>query len=137
MVRKLEKWTSIVQQKRLDLARPVNTVTASEIRRITNEEPRLMASIQTEDALPTIFRQHQVFLLPVSIDKYVIVRGEGYHKLEDPGSPRKFRARYPFSMTMLAYGSGENRFLLQAFHSGLLKDFAGVPVLCDAAGGKM
>jgi len=87
--------------------------------------------------LPTIFRENGVFLLPVSTEEYVIVHGQGYHLLEEPGPPKRVEGRYPFKMAMLGYGSGENRFLLQAFHSGLLKQFTRTPLLCDAAGGKM
>ncbi len=137
MVRKVEKWSWIVEQRRIDLCQPLSRVRSEDIKRISQEEPRLMASMHEEQALPSIFREYGVFLLPVSTEEYVIVHGRGYHELENPGPPMKVEGRYPFRMAMLGYGSGENRYLLQAFHSGLLKTFSRTPLLCDSAGGKM
>ncbi len=137
MARKAEKWSLVVQQGRIDLRRPLSRVRADDIKRISGEEPRLMASMHEEQSLPTVFREYGVFLLPISTEEYVIVHGHGFHELENPGPPTRVEGRFPFKMAMIGYGSGENRFLLQAFHSGLLKRFTGAPLLCDAAGGKM
>ena len=41
-----------------------------------------MAKIDRIESLPRVFRENNLFLLPVSRKEYAIVRGEGYHKLE-------------------------------------------------------
>src|SRR5207245_1830672 len=88
--------------------------------------------------LPRIFREHGLFILPVGSDRYVLVKGKGYHDLERiEGEPRRFPARLPFDMAMLAYGTGETRYLLHAYHAGLLSDFTGVREMYQTAGGKM
>ena len=41
-----------------------------------------MAKIDRVEELPKIFRENNLFLLPVSRKEYAIIRGAGYHKLE-------------------------------------------------------
>ncbi len=73
--RKVEKWADIVQEMALDLSQPLSYVTAEDIKRITGEEPRLMASMDAQKRLPKVFQDHGVFLLPVSDREYTIVKG--------------------------------------------------------------
>jgi hypothetical protein len=138
MSRKQDKWADVVREKGIDLHRALNFVTAREVKRITREEPRLMASITNEKDLPEVFRQNGVFVLPISSDTYVLVHGKGYHELEPvTGEPERFESRLPFELTMLSYGTGEQRYLLHAYHSGLLGHFGKVPEIYPAALGKM
>ncbi|MCI4346488.1 MAG: hypothetical protein L3K07_07035, partial [Thermoplasmata archaeon] len=60
----------------------------------------------------------------------------GYHKLEDAGEPRQFKARLPFELTALAYGTGETGRILHAFHAGILGDFTDVREMVQTVGGK-
>lgn len=138
MARKQDKWCQLVDTLHLDLTQPLNFVTAAQVKVVTHEEPRLMAAMDSERLLPECFRQHGVFVLPVSSDRYALVHGKGYHELEPvPGEPTKFPARLPFEMATLAYGQGEGRYLLHAFHSGLLSRFTGVREMYQAVTGKM
>jgi hypothetical protein len=41
-----------------------------------------MAKMDRIESLPRVFRDNNLFLLPVSRKEYAIVKGEGYHKLE-------------------------------------------------------
>src|SRR2546422_9633564 len=79
---KKDKWDLVVQRKNLDLTKPLNFVTADEVRQFSGEEPRLMASMTSADSLPGIFQRSGVFVLPVTNKKYAIVHGQGYHELE-------------------------------------------------------
>src|SRR5438094_7856948 len=110
---KKDKWEDIFRALGIDCTRSTYSVTADQIKEFAKEEPRLMASMDSEDKRPDIFRRHGLFILPVASDKYVLVKGEGYHELEDPGEPRRFPARFKFDRAALAYGKGENGFLLQ------------------------
>ena len=136
MATKRDKWEDIFRALNIDGTKPVEYVTASQIKQTVHEEPRLMASMLSEDKRPKIFRDLGVFILPVSSDKYAIVHGNGYHELEDPGQPRKFQARFPFEMVMLAFGMGETRYLLHAYHSGLLNHFSGAAQMFETMSGK-
>jgi hypothetical protein len=74
--RKIEKWDDILRQSKLEISKPVNYITAKQIKQISNEEPRLMAKIDTIERLPLVFKQNDLFLLPISRKEYAIVRGK-------------------------------------------------------------
>jgi len=138
MPSKMDKWTDIFRALGIDCTQPMYSVAASQIKQIAKEEPRLMASIDSAEKLPKVFRECGVFILPVSPDRYVLVKGKGFHELEPvEGEPRRFSARLPFNMTMLAYGTGETRYLLHAYHAGVLSHFTGVREMYQTTGGKM
>ena len=133
-----DEWLRIVQTMGIDLANPVSHVTAADIKRITGKEPRLVASMDSEGKLPSVFREKGVFVLPVSGNSYAIIHGKGYHDLEPiESTTEKFHARFPFGLTMLAYGTGESRYLLHAYNSGLLSRFSKVPEMYQTTAGKM
>ena len=132
-----ERWAELIDKLHLDITAPVNFVTNEDIHVHLGVEPRLLASMDSEDKLPSLFRDHGIFVVPLSRSRYAIVRGKGYHELEDPGEPRPYHARLPISLTTLAYGRGENRFLLHAYHTGLLSRFSRVPSLYQTISGKM
>ena len=135
---KRDKWDEIFRVLGFDCTKQMYSVTAKQIKAIAKEEPRLMASIDSADKLPRIFKEHGLFILPVGSDRYVLMKGKGYHDLEPlEREPRRFPARLPFDMAMLAYGTGETRYLLHAYHAGLLSDFTGVREMYQTAGGKM
>jgi hypothetical protein len=73
--RKIEKWSDIISQLKIDVSRPINYITAKQIKQITNEDARLMAKIDRIESLPKIFRENNLFLLPISRKGYSIVRG--------------------------------------------------------------
>jgi hypothetical protein len=133
---KQDKWADVVREMGLDLSKPLNYVSAAEVKRITHEEPRLMASMDSRERLPSVFSERGLFVLPVSNGRYAIVRGRGYQELEDVGEPRPFASRLPFELSALAYGTGETGRILHAFHSGVLTDFTGVPEMYQAIGGR-
>lgn len=136
MTTKQDKWVDVVREMGFDLSKPLNYVSAIDVKRITHEEPRLMASMDTKERLPSIFAERGLFVLPVSNRQYAIVRGRGYQQLEDVGEPRSFESRLPFEMSALAYGTGETGRILHAFHSGVLHDFTAVPEMYQVIGGK-
>jgi hypothetical protein len=81
-IRKIEKWEIIIEKLKIDISKPLNFVTANQIKNITQEEPRLMAKIDRYENLPQIFKENNLFLLPSSRKGYAIIKGNGYHKLE-------------------------------------------------------
>ena len=137
MPAKHDLWEVIIEKLGLDLTRPLNYLTATEIKLTIHEEPRLMASMDSERSLPEILRRNDLFILPVSRSRYALVRGKGYHELEDSGEPVKFEVRLPIELTSLAYGHGESRYLLHAYHAGILSQFSGVAQMYPTVSGKM
>jgi hypothetical protein len=49
--RKIEKWYDVFRQSKLEISKPVHYITAKQIKQIFNEEPRLMAKIDTIERL--------------------------------------------------------------------------------------
>lgn len=132
-----ERWAELIEKLGLDIAAPVNFVTNRDIHVNLGVEPRLLASMDSEDKLPTLFRDNGIFVVPLSRSRYAVVHGKGYHELEDAGEPQTYHARLPISLTTLAYGKGENRYLLHAYHTGLLSHISGVSSLYQTISGKM
>jgi hypothetical protein len=122
---------------RLDLSKPVNHVTAKQIKEHSGGmEARLMAKIDSEEDLPTIFRKNNLIILPINRQGYAIVKGKGYHQIEAINDSLVIhKTRYPFPASC-SDARTERVFLDYAFSSGLLTKFAGVPNLNTAFGDK-
>lgn len=124
--RKIEKWSDIINQLNINLTRPVNRITAKQIKQIVNEEPRLMAKMDSIEDLPQIFRDNDVFLLPINRQEHVIVKGNGYHELERiQQKPISYPTSFPFPTSALDVES-EGIYLDYAHSCGLLSDFSGL-----------
>ena len=127
---RLDKWADIIAAKSLDLAKDVNIVTARDIKRITGEEARLMANIHSYDKLPSVLKANGLFVLPVKNGVYALVRGNGYHTVEEVAvPPETFYSRLDFDLVASKAGSSEMQYIDHAFNSGLLEHFAGVGTL--------
>jgi hypothetical protein len=123
--RKWEKWTDIVDELELDLSKPVNHVTAAQVKQFSHEEPRLMAKMDSIEDTPDIFRENGVFLLPVSRREYVIVHGNGFHELETiDKKPTVHTTNYPIPTMVGNQIDSEAIALDYAFSSRLLETVA-------------
>jgi len=78
----VEKWSDIVSRLNIDITKSISYVTANQIKEITQKEPRIMAKMDRIESLPRIFRENNLFLLPISRSEYAIVKGDGHHKPE-------------------------------------------------------
>ena len=124
-----ERWTNVIRNCNIDLTQPINYVKTSDIAKHGGKETRLMVSIGTERALPQIFKQHGVFLLPLSRSKVAIVRGKGYHKVEEITSPIQTHST-EFAFPVSLKGSqGEEGYLELAYTTALLGRFTQRPQL--------
>lgn len=54
--RKIEKWSDISRLS-IDISKPINYVTPSQIKRITGEDARLMAKMDRLEILPEVLRE--------------------------------------------------------------------------------
>jgi hypothetical protein len=86
-----ERWQNVVEICKIDLNQPVNFLATSDIEKYGGKETRLMTSIGSESRLPDIFKKHGVFVIPLSRSKVAIVKGKGFHSLEEIKSPLKTR----------------------------------------------
>jgi hypothetical protein len=72
-IRKKEKWSDIISRLNIDISKPVNHVTAKQIKQTSNEEPRLMAKMDRLEDVPKIFKDNNLFLLPISRKEYLFL----------------------------------------------------------------
>jgi len=125
-----EKWQEVVTELNLDLREPVNFVDAKQVKRITGEEPRIIAKMDSQSDMPALFRDNGVFVLPINNHTYAIVRGRGYHSLESiVEPPSAFSSTFPFRPVAPSVGGGEMQFVDWAYNSGLLERFLRVDSL--------
>src|SRR5579863_10631689 len=114
---KQDRWREVLRELRVDFHEPVSIISTADIKRITGslghqEEPRLMASIDSQAALPDVFRENRVFLLPTGRGTYALVHGNGFHELEEPPELEEYHGRTDIPLTSLNYARGESRYLL-------------------------
>ena len=135
--RKVEKWSDIISQLNIDVSKPINYITAKQIKQITNEDARLMAKMDRVESLPRVFKENNLFLLPISRKAYTIVRGAGYHFLEQNTDlkPTTYTAPLPFPTSTLKAES-EGVLLEYANSCGLLGKVTGTPSLIQTFRGR-
>lgn len=138
MTKNDDLWKELVEKLGIDLDRPLNVLTETQIK-VTlggRRDLRLLVSMDSEAKLANVLRSHGEFVLPKSRTEWAVVRGNGYHELEDPGEAEPFNSKLSISLTTAAYGQGESRFLFHAYNSGLLSHFSGVPAIYPTLAGK-
>jgi len=115
--RKSEKWSKIIQEANLDLNVSINVITAKQIKDISGEEPRLMAKMDSLNDVPTIFKNYNIIILPVSRREYVLVKGKCFHILEeDQRSPLIHYSEIPINNSK----KNESYYLDYAFSCGMM-----------------
>ena len=73
--RNIEKWDDIIARLSIDIKQPMTSISPSLIRQISGIDARLMAKMDTIESLPKIFRDNNLFLIPLSVKEYAIVKG--------------------------------------------------------------
>jgi hypothetical protein len=119
-------WEKLVHE-RVDTRKDLVVVTKADIETVTGNELRLMAKMDFSADLPAVLKHHGYFVLPVRNGEYVLVRGNGYHVLEQlPKPPTVFRPTLDFDLATLTVGDSESQHLDYCYHVGLVEHFAGV-----------
>ena len=132
----MEKWSDIIRELNIDTRNNISYVTANQIKEITHKEPRIMAKMDRIESLPEIFRQNDLFLLPVSRSKYVIIKGTGHYMLEQfPTKPEIYRTSKAFPSSAIGI-EGESVFLDYANSCGLLEKLCGATNLIPSVRGR-
>jgi C-terminal AAA-associated domain len=126
----------IVETLGIDPNEPVSYLTAKQVNRISEREARNMAYMDELSKVPSIFRDNSLFLLPVANGRYAIVRGHGYHSLEEGAIRREeFRPAFPLETAILEPTKSEGSAIAYALNTGLISHLTGVsPVFLGAPG---
>ena len=112
-------------------------ITANEIKRAcvnlkrtSEKEPRLLCTQTSREMRPDVFRERNLFILPIKNGKYVIVRGEGYVDIpEIKSAPVKYSSKLDFSLDTPNVGDSEMQHLDYAYAVSMLRDFMDDPSL--------
>ena len=131
-------WEELVQKLNLDLSQPVIHLTDARIESVLmgRMDLRVFLSMTTKKELAPVLDRAGVFVLPLSTAEWVLTHGEGYHDLEDPGSPQRFQSTLSVPLTTATYGKGENGQVLNAYNIGLLSYFTGDPTIRPTISGR-
>ena len=116
------KWEEIFKLKNFDTSKPLHFITATEIKEITHYEPRLMAKFDSKKDIPPIMKKFGYILLPVKDGTYAIVRGEGFHELENLSHTEDYYSKVSFPLTTAYRGTSEAQFLDYSFNSGAIEN---------------
>ena len=129
-------WVKIISELGIDTSHSVSYVTAGEVNRISEKEARNMAYMDELAKVPAIFSSNSLFLLPVSNGRYAIVRGQGYHELEESRVvEEEYRPSYPPDTALLEPSKSEGSAIAYALNTGLVSHLTGVsPVFLGAPG---
>lgn len=136
MAKTSELWEKIFKVKRFDLKKDLHFITADEIKSISGAEARIMAKSDSSAELQDVFKRNGYFLLPVKNGEYAIVRGDGFHLLEEKGKRINHKSRIKFNLTTAGRGSSEMQYLDYCFNSGALERIIGISPLYQSIRGR-
>lgn len=137
MGKTFELWEKIFSVKNFDLTKELHYISADEIKAISGAEPRIMAKMDTSTDLPAVFKKSGYFLLPVKNGEYAIVRGNGFHKLEQMQTTgANHVSRIKFNLTTAGRGSSEMQYLDYSFNSGALESILNITPLYQSIRGR-
>lgn len=106
-------------------------LTANEIKKScqifkrTNEkEPRVLCKQDTRESRPDIFKQNNLFILPIKNGEYAIFKGEGYVDIpEIVDEVITYNSRLDFKLETSEVGNSEMQHLDFAYASSLIRTF--------------
>ncbi|MFP3727955.1 hypothetical protein U8V72_22450 [Priestia filamentosa] len=129
-------WTKIMDRFDIlkhDFNRGPFYITASDIWKTTGEfktstsrEPRLLCRHETRDKRPDIFKEHNLFIMPIENGTYAIIKGDGYIDIPSIDTPPiPFKSKLTFTLSSPLYGNSEMQHLDYAYACGLVQHFVG------------
>jgi hypothetical protein len=129
-------WEKLVAE-RVDTRHDLVVVSKADIETVTGNELRLMAKMDSSADVPAALRRHGYFIMPIKNGEYVLVRGNGFHVLENlPEPPTIFSPQLDFDLVTLSVGDSEMQHLDYCYNIGLFEKFAGVTGLRQTIRGR-
>lgn len=107
------------------VARQINEA-CQHFTRTSEKEVRILCKQDTRESRPQVFRDRELFILPVKNGEYVIVKGEGYIDIPNITSPlQDYRSAFPFELETSGVGNSEMQYLDRAYALSLVRHFTG------------
>ncbi len=94
------------------------------------KEVRILCKQDTRESRPAIFKEKDLFILPVRNGQFVLVKGEGYMDIPPILSPLKnYTSDFPFQLDTTIAGDSEMQHLDNAYALSLIRHFMNDPSL--------
>lgn len=133
-------WEKIVEDNQIlknDFDKNPYQITAEQIkiacqnfRKTAEKEVRILCKQDTRESRPTIFKEHNLFLLPVKNGIYNIVKGEGYIDIpEIDENANNYLSKLDFPLDTTKIGDSEMQHLDFAYAASLIRTFSDDPSL--------
>ena len=88
------------------------------------KEVRILCKQDTRKSRPEIFKEKDLFILPVHNGQYQIIRGEGYVDIPKmPNTATKYNSKMPFKLDTSKVGGSEMQHLDYAYATSLIRSF--------------
>ncbi len=110
-------------------AKMIKTATAH-FKNTNEKEVRILCKQDSRESRPNIFKEHNLFILPVKNGLYNIIRGEGYIDIPKiKTATKKYNSSLDFTLDTAQIGSSEMQHLDFAYASSLIRTFLDDPTL--------
>lgn len=88
------------------------------------KEVRVLCKQDTREARPKVFKDHNLFILPVRNGIYAIVQGDGYMDIQEIKTPiKKYSSKLNFQPDTSKAGNSEMQHLDYAYAVSVIRDF--------------
>ena len=95
-----------------------------DFKKTAEKEVRILCKQDTRESRPEIFKENNLFILPIKNGLYAIVKGEGYVDIpEITSQPKIYSSKLDFSLDTAKVGNSEMQHLDFAYASSLIRTF--------------
>ncbi len=97
-----------------------------DFKKTTEKEVRILCKQDTRESRPEVFKQNNLFILPIKNGHYAILQGEGYVDIPKIQTPSEtYNSKLNFRLDSSAIGASEMQYLDFAYASSLIRTFMG------------
>lgn len=132
-----DAWELVFATKRFDTSLDIHVITADEIKAITGREPRLMAKVDSSKELAPVLSRNGYFPLPIANGTYALVRGNGFHTLENITEMQHFHSRIMFNLEAMGSSTSEMQYLDYSHSAGVIEQIIGKGTLYPIIRGRV
>lgn len=99
-------------------------VACQDFTKVAEKEVRILCKQDTRESRPDVFKEKNLFLLPVKNGNYAIIRGEGYIDIPEIDTDAiLFKSKLSFKPITSTIGNSEMQHVDYAFAAGLIEKF--------------
>jgi hypothetical protein len=128
-----ESWKNIFEEYKInrhDFNKSPFAITAKQIKistqdfkKTSEKEVRILCKQDNREARPEVFKDNNLFLLPVTNGEYVIVKGEGYVDIPEIKNEKIYDSKLKFKLDTASVGDSEMQHLDFAYAASLIRTF--------------